>query len=406
MNPTTVSTVAKLSNDEVLARVKHLARCERELTAVLIAHLAELDARRLYLAEGCASLFTYCTQVLHLSEHAAYGRIAAARASRKFPVILERLSEGSVNLSTVCLLAPHLTPENCREVLEMAQHKTKRQVEELVARLRPQPPVPDVIRRLPVRGPAKIHSAASGTASQAAPTGSSPDRDPLPLMAPDGPAADSAPPPVRPAVVTPLAPQRYKVQFTADAALHEKLRQAQALLRHQIPDGDLSKIFDRALTALLQDLAKRKLAATDRPRVSRRTACSSRHMPAEVRRAVWNRDGGRCAFVADNGHRCTEEAFLEFHHVVPHAAGGPATAENIQLRCRAHNGYEAEREFGRRLLLIAREERASYAHVARNGWNASGGYGSQLGPDRVRTRRRRSGEERREARTTVQDRDL
>jgi len=169
------------------------------------------------------------------------------------------------------------------------------------------------------------------------------------LLGPGPLAADIAPPPARRAVVTPLAPHRYKVQFTASAALHEKLRQAQALLRHQIPDGDLSKIFDRALTALLQDLAKKKLAATDRPRESRGTAGGSRHIPAAVRRAVWSRDGGRCAFVADHGRRCTEEAFLEFHHVVPHAAGGPATAENMQLRCRAHNGYAAERDFGRRL---------------------------------------------------------
>lgn len=147
--------------------------------------------------------------------------------------------------------------------------------------------------------------------------------------------------------------------------LHEKLRQAQALLRHQIPDGDLCKILDRALTALLQDLARKKLAATERPRTSQGVARGSRHIPAAIRRAVWNRDGGMCVYVADNGRRCAEEAFLEFHHVVPYAAGGPATAENIQLRCRAHNGYEAERKFGRRLHLVAREPHAFYAHTLR-----------------------------------------
>ncbi len=132
-----LSAVAQLSNTELLARVKHLAEHEREATASLIAHLAELDGRRLYLAEGCSSLFTYCTQVLHLSEHAAYGRIEAARAVRRFPVILERLGEGSVNLTAVGLLAAHLTRENHREVLDAARHRSKRQVEELVARLRP-----------------------------------------------------------------------------------------------------------------------------------------------------------------------------------------------------------------------------------------------------------------------------
>ncbi|MGQ0701591.1 MAG: HNH endonuclease, partial [Gemmatimonadales bacterium] len=91
------------------------------------------------------------------------------------------------------------------------------------------------------------------------------------------------------------------------------------------------------LTALLQDLAKRKLAATDRPRGNRGTAPGSRHIPAEVKRAVSKRDGDRCAFVSHTGRRCTEQGFLEFHHVAPYSAGGEPTAENIQLRCRAHS---------------------------------------------------------------------
>ncbi len=112
MDSNLLAVVAQLSNTELLARVKRLAEHEREATASLIAHLAELDARRVYLAEGCSSLFTYCTQVLHLSEHAAYGRIEAARAVRRFPIILERLGEGSITLTTVGLLAAHLTSEN------------------------------------------------------------------------------------------------------------------------------------------------------------------------------------------------------------------------------------------------------------------------------------------------------
>ena len=161
-----LSSVVHLSDHELLARVKHLAEREREATASLIAYLAELDKRRLYLAEGCSSLFTYCTQVLHLSEHAAYGRIEAARLARRFPVILEMLEQGSVNLTTVGLLAGHLTHENHREVLDMARHKSKRQVEELLARLRPQPLISSSIRRLPtgnrlVASPSAQHDAAA-----------------------------------------------------------------------------------------------------------------------------------------------------------------------------------------------------------------------------------------------------
>ncbi len=342
MDSNILSAVAQLSDPELLARVTHLAQCEREATASLIAHLAELDARRLYLAEGCSSLFTYCTQVLHLSEHAAYGRIEAARAVRRFPIILEMLGEGSVTLTTVGLLAAHLTPEHHRDLLERARHKSKRQVEELLARLRPQPPVPSSVRKLPTVSHASA-TAPQGVASTPRQTGDTHGVASPPLSSPA-----LAPPPARPAVVSPLAPQRYKVQFTASAETYEKLRLAQALLRHQIPDGDLGTIVDRALTVLLQDRAKKKFAATAHPRRGRGPAPGSRHIPAEVKRAVWLRDGGRCVFVGRNGRRCAEQGLLEFHHVTPYAAGGASTADNLQLRCRAHNGYEAELYFGPR----------------------------------------------------------
>ncbi|MGH2406253.1 MAG: HNH endonuclease, partial [bacterium] len=153
------------------------------------------------------------------------------------------------------------------------------------------------------------------------------------------------------------------------AELLAKLREAQALLRHQIPDGDLEQIFDRALDALLANLRKQKLAATDRSRENRNQASGprpnslprSRHIPAAVRRAVWARDGGRCAFVSTNGRRCAEGGFLEFHHVMPYAHGGTSTVDNIELRCRTHNGYEAECHFGRWGTAGVREGHAVYA---------------------------------------------
>ena len=128
---------------------------------------------------------------------------------------------------------------------------------------------------------------------------------------------------------------------------HERLRRVQDLLRREIPDGDPGLIFDRALKLLYEDIARKKLAATSHPRLRRATAAGSRHIPADVKRAVWLRDGGQCAFVARSGRRCRERAFLEFHHVEPYAIGGEATAANLSLRCRAHNLHEAERPFGR-----------------------------------------------------------
>jgi hypothetical protein len=138
--------------------------------------------------------------------------------------------------------------------------------------------------------------------------------------------------------------------------MHDTLRRAQDLLRHTIPTGDPAAIFERALALLVGDLEKRKLAAAARPRPGRSSGPDSRHVPASVKRAVWARDEGRCAFVGTNG-RCTERGFIELHHVVPFAVGGETTIENLELRCRAHNAYEAQLYFG---PSTVREEVAAF----------------------------------------------
>jgi hypothetical protein len=117
------------------------------------------------------------------------------------------------------------------------------------------------------------------------------------------------------------------------------------------------KSSNRALTVLLKDVAKTKVAATEHPRRSDSAIPGSRHIPADVRRAVWARDAAQCAFVGTNG-RCTETGFLEFHHVVPYAAGGAATVENVQIRCAAHNRHEADLFFGPGDASLVRESAA------------------------------------------------
>lgn len=161
--------------------------------------------------------------------------------------------------------------------------------------------------------------------------------------------------------VNPLAPQRYKVQFTVGRDTHDKLRRAQDLMRHVTPEGDLPLIFDRALTLLVADLEKRKLAAAMRRRRQPTVPSGSRHIPNSVRREVWNRDSGQCAFVGAQG-RCAERGFLEYHHVKPYAVGGASTVENIQLRCAMHNRYEADLFFGD--PEVVRERGAPYAAPA------------------------------------------
>jgi 5-methylcytosine-specific restriction endonuclease McrA len=163
--------------------------------------------------------------------------------------------------------------------------------------------------------------------------------------------------------VKPLAPQRFAVQFTMSQSARDKLQYAQELLGHPVASGNIAEIFERALDALIPELEKQKFAATRQPRRSARSSEDPRHIPAHVRRAVWERDGGQCTFVSESGRRCQERKGLQFDHVLEVARGGEANVSDIRLRCWAHNQFEAERTFGaafmRHKRIAAAEERAA-----------------------------------------------
>jgi hypothetical protein len=188
-------------------------------------------------------------------------------------------------------------------------------------------------------------------------------------LTPDPQVKTSVPSATPRPIVQAWAPERYRVQFTIGAETHEKLRRLQALLRREIPDGDPGAIVDRALTVLLEKVEKTKLGAAARPRPDQpirpaadkvhKPTVRSRHVPQEVKRAVWRRDAGQCAFVSPAARRCTERTFLEFHHIQAYALEGPATVANISLRCWRHNQYEAELIFGPTGPSIVRETCAS-----------------------------------------------
>jgi len=296
-------------------------------------------------------------------------------------VILEMLATGALNLTSVKLLAPHLTADNHKSVLESARSKRKIEVEAIAARLAPRPDVPTIVRKLPVSEvPAPVAAAPPTSPIADAPAVAA--AVPSPAIAP-APASVPAPASPRPAVTTPLAPDRYKLQLTIGGETLAKLRLAEDMLSHAIPSGDTAALLDRALTALLGELARKRFAATERARPGRPTAEGSRHIPAQVKRSVWLRDLGRCAFVGDGGRRCQERRFLEFHHLTPFAVGGEATVEKIALRCRSHNAYEAKLFFARDAEAGAgsvREPGAQYRAVTSKRvaqpssvWNESGG---------------------------------
>ena len=267
MSINTLGLASGLSDHDLLARIGVLASREREATAELVAHLAELDVRpALYAAQSYGSLFRYCTKVLRLSEDAACNRIEAARACRSFPLIVDLLTSGAISLTSVRLLRKHLTTENHQAVLAKACGRSRREIEALVAELAPRPDVPSSVRKLPTvapNPPLMSTLAASPPATHSHPPISCASEPPPPI---------TAPPPTLPAprpVVETTSPDRYRVQFTIGKESHDKLRRVQALLRREMPDGDPGAIFDRALTLLLEKVEKAKLGAATKPRAPR-----------------------------------------------------------------------------------------------------------------------------------------
>ena len=361
---------AHLSDDALHHSAMSLARTERGATADLLADLAEIDVRKFYLAMAYPSLFAYCVAELKLSDDAAYNRIKAARAARRFPVIFEAIADGRLNLTSVLLLRPYLTETTAADLLSVGMGKSKSDIEKLLAERYPRMDVPAFVAQIPVApAPGRVDSplgASEGASGE-------PELPATLVPALPGPGAAEllVPEPVVSSMrskVKPLAPQRYEIHFTMSESCHEKLRYLQDLLGFDLPAGDLGQLFEDALDARIREVEKRKLAATNRPR-SRpgQPSVAPRHIPAHVRRAVWKRDGGQCTFVSDTGRRCLERKGLQFDHVREVARGGEASVEGIRLLCHAHNQHQAERTFGAEFMrhkrIVAAEAREAKARA-------------------------------------------
>ena len=373
----------------LLAALRSLVGHSNQITADILAHLAELDARKLYLEQGFASLFAYAVAALGFSEGSAYKRVYAARAARRFPVIFDLVQKGEIHLSAVTLLAPHLTTENHRELLAAAAHQSKRDLAQLVAARFPAPDAPTLLRRLSRPTPAVPLAASNSTTTplpqacaaaaatftapaQLPPRFSRPAAVPLSARANQGPAN----------TLTPLSADRHRLQLTLSQSGCDALRRAQELLGSRVPNGNLAIVCELALTELVAKLERRKFAKAKRPRHPNKPhvrattkeattpepsalphPCSntppapppqtsghrrfrSRYIPAAIKRTVAERDGYQCSFVAPNGQRCQKRQDLHYHHDEVFARGGPSSVENLRIVCAEHNCYYATRDFG------------------------------------------------------------
>lgn len=346
--------VGDLTDAELEDRLKRLAGIEHTALALLLAHLGEFDQRRLHADQGQPSLFSYCMRVLGYSEQAAYKRIQAARAARAHPEILQRLSDGSITLTAVVILSPHLRADNARELLETARGRRTREIEAIAAGLAHRPDSPDCLRALPApQEPQGMQEAASRTPGPAM-------TDHLPAST-DRTAGCAAPRPRE--LVEPLSAQRYLFRFTGGSAFRAKYERARELLGTTRSRDSMEAVVEAGLDALLDKVDPQRRIARRRAREARRDEVgqetgraadtrdaarpASRRISTALRDEVWERDDGRCTFVGPDGARCPSTAWLEIDHVRPYALGGPSDdAANLRVMCRAHNQLLARRIFG------------------------------------------------------------
>ena len=316
----------QLTDADLTQALHQVVSHERAATAAVLAHIAEFDARKLYAPAGYACMRDYCVARLQLSEGAAYRRITAARAARQFPMLFDAIADGRVHLSAVTVLSPHLSEHNVAELVALATHRSKAEVEGLVAARFPRSESMALVCEVAPSAPRSLFPGRVAV------------REVLSSLVP-GRVNEPAP------RVAPVAAQRFVIQVTVSEQTHAKLEQLRALMSHAIPGGELADVLDYALSMAIARVEKRKFGTTDQPRTPR-ASTDPRHIPAHVRRAVHARDGGRCTFVADDGHRCDARSQLEFDHVEPVARDGASTVDNLRLRCRAHNQLAAEQAFG------------------------------------------------------------
>jgi hypothetical protein len=315
------------SDDALLARLRELASRELGTISDFVACLAEADRRAgAILGEGYPSLFEFCVRDLKLAESTAYHRIKAAKLVRGRPEILSLLADGSINLSTLCLIAPRLA-EHPALLLQIVG-KTKREVEVLVASFGVPREIPDRVRPLP---PATIPSGVQSA--------------PFPPTRPDASPGVTPQPAVIQIPIATVSEPRTEFRFAAGPRFVEAVERLRALLWHKHPGGRLEDLLYEAANDFIarRDPAREPKHSSVRGTPSRLRR--SRRIPAAVRREVWKRDSGACSFVGPAG-RCGESRSLKIDHVTPWALGGASDhASNLRLLCRAHNQSEATRVF-------------------------------------------------------------
>jgi len=356
------------------AQLRSLVASERRELVRFLLLLDAFDREAGYFEFGRPSLWMYLLKDLGLRESVAARRIAVMKLLRQFPQLDAPLADGRLCITTIELLAPLMTPENVDEVVRMGANLTKEETLRLRAELQPREPPREGIRRLPT---------AVAALSLAAPA---PEVPPPEVIAPAAAPSEAPPlallPPPRPRIVVePCTPELDSMRVTIDVAFRERLGKARDLASHRNPKGDLYRVLFDALGAYIEKLEKdRGLATPKHPRPSKPppapTPGERAPISDETRRIVWARDGGRCQRRGPDGEICGSTFQLELHHRDPAKVTGSSQPEDLELRCKPDNRYEANVVFGKetidRIILEKQRARRAWPRRARRGAGRGG----------------------------------
>jgi 5-methylcytosine-specific restriction endonuclease McrA len=364
--------LVSLGDNELLARLQRLRRCESETTLEILRHLNEVERRKLHLKLGYSSMFAYCTEHLRYSESAAGRRVQAARCLQRFPRVEPLLERGDVNLATLGLVASLLTDQTADQLLERIRGKSQREVEEIASAFRPPIRLRDRVQRVNVPAPAEPAPPAAPTPAKDSPTLPQQVMAPSPMLV--NPGTNSRCGSEKPPSAVKTVSKLY-IQFLADEAFIQDYNEACALLSCKIPKPSFAAVFG----ALLEDYLTRRRPRERQQRRERRVremqaAAAARSgeasrdrpaIPARTRDAVFVRDKGRCTYVGTNGQRCGSTRGLHIDHMTPLARNGTNELKNLRLLCARHNQLEAERILGEGLMRSYREPGPSAPRQAR-----------------------------------------
>jgi len=338
---------------ERVSRLAGLLAREREALAHFISELAGFDAQRCWEPLGYPSLFEFLTRELRMSRGNAFYRTKAVGLVQRFPEVLEALHEGKLCLSCVPEVARVLTEANRAEVLPRFFHLSREDAKLLSVELVPR----DVV---PVREVVSVVKPANAPALAVPPPALAlvPQCEPVQLLNSADPKAldrtgEPPPPPPRPEAIEPLTGQLSRISLTVSRELCAKIKAAQLALSHAHPGATIADLLELGVdTALAQDARRKGLVKKPRARPGDAPPPppDSEHIPAEIRRAVWERDGGCCQWKLARGEICGSRYRVQYDHIRPKAQGGETTMANLRLLCQRHNLLAARQAYGEKLM--------------------------------------------------------